>query len=378
MPSVLVCDENEGRRNLLAGALEKLEYEATRISTLRQAEGTTLAAVPDVLVLDQTWTAGSLLDTCQRVKSDPKVDINTRIVILSSDTSDEYLIACTKAGVDEVIAKPLDLNDFVTRTGVHAAKQFVPPPYDLAHAGGGSSKAQAAFFDTAVTELDPMWALPMFKELVGPERVTDEFARQLLGELQAAEVDVAGLDEWTVQQVVLTAFDHLIEDANIELQVDQNPAALEGELEEASDEGLSRLERVLDSQMRRLEAEVEEHIGVLDEESPLEEEAPLDERTGRLLVAPESIELVRGVLELAVDLFWDLGQPEAIDDPVLAGRSIELGQMSEEALEALPQLTPAVRRMLRERQGQLTPRKVVSTTISGQLRPKEEQRKIGW
>ena len=46
MPKLIVADENEGRRNLLANTLERAGYEVTRAGTLRQAEGTALATMP--------------------------------------------------------------------------------------------------------------------------------------------------------------------------------------------------------------------------------------------------------------------------------------------------------------------------------------------
>ena len=43
MGKVIVADENQGRRTLLATTLEREGFEVTRAGTLRQAEGTALA-----------------------------------------------------------------------------------------------------------------------------------------------------------------------------------------------------------------------------------------------------------------------------------------------------------------------------------------------
>ena len=37
MASIIIADENEGRRNLLANTFEREGYEVTRLSTLSQA-----------------------------------------------------------------------------------------------------------------------------------------------------------------------------------------------------------------------------------------------------------------------------------------------------------------------------------------------------
>ena len=55
MASIIVADEQEGRRNLLAGTLEREDYSVTRAGTLRQCEGTALATMPDVVLMDGEW-----------------------------------------------------------------------------------------------------------------------------------------------------------------------------------------------------------------------------------------------------------------------------------------------------------------------------------
>ena len=53
MAHVIVADGNEGRRSLLANTLEREGFQVTRASTLRQAVGTTVATVPEVLLLEE-------------------------------------------------------------------------------------------------------------------------------------------------------------------------------------------------------------------------------------------------------------------------------------------------------------------------------------
>ena len=52
---VIVADENEGRRSLLANTLEREGFDITRAATLRQAEGTALAIMPEVVLIDGEW-----------------------------------------------------------------------------------------------------------------------------------------------------------------------------------------------------------------------------------------------------------------------------------------------------------------------------------
>ena len=52
MGKVIVADENQGRRTLLASTLEREGFDVTRAGTLRQAEGTALAVMPEVVLLE--------------------------------------------------------------------------------------------------------------------------------------------------------------------------------------------------------------------------------------------------------------------------------------------------------------------------------------
>ena len=103
MPKLIVADENEGRRNLLAGTLERAGYDITRAGTLRQAEGTALATMPEIVLIDGEWNTGDAIDASQRLMSDPEFAFKCRIVILSRVSSEEYLISAARAGVNEVI-----------------------------------------------------------------------------------------------------------------------------------------------------------------------------------------------------------------------------------------------------------------------------------
>ena len=95
-----------GRRSLLANTLEREGFQVTRASTLRQAVGTTVATVPEVLLLEEAWPDGDPHDAAQSISSNPAVGTRTRIVLLSRDTSQEAMVSAARAGVAEVLANP--------------------------------------------------------------------------------------------------------------------------------------------------------------------------------------------------------------------------------------------------------------------------------
>ena len=56
--SIIIADENQGRRNLLANTFEREGYDVTRLGTLAQAQATAGAVLPDVLLMEGDWKEG--------------------------------------------------------------------------------------------------------------------------------------------------------------------------------------------------------------------------------------------------------------------------------------------------------------------------------
>ncbi len=128
MPHVIIADANEGRRALLASSIERDGFQVTRTSTLAQAEGTVRATVPEVLLLEEEWPDGNALDVAQALSSDPAVGARTRIVMLARSTAPEMMFAAARAGVAEVLGKPLDMGHLLQQLRAHAEKRMVAPP----------------------------------------------------------------------------------------------------------------------------------------------------------------------------------------------------------------------------------------------------------
>ena len=130
--------------------------------------------MPEVVLIDGEWKAGDAIDAAQRLMSDPEFAFKCRIIVLSRNSGQEYMISAAKAGIAEVITKPIDMNILIQQLNKHARKQFVPPPADVEgpNSGGGS-------FDVAMLMGDSTWALPMLKGLVGPEKINPGFIDEI-------------------------------------------------------------------------------------------------------------------------------------------------------------------------------------------------------
>ena len=326
MASIIVADEQEGRRNLLAGTLEREEYSVTRAGTLRQCEGTALATMPDVVLIDGEWKTGDAIDAASRLSSDPEFALKCRIVILSSNVGEEYLISAAKAGVSEVLAKPVDMNKLLVQLDKHAKKLFVEPPADI-RTGTGSG-----FFEVSVSPGDPSWSLPILQELLGEGAIDTAFVDDLVSRMDE-DIEI-GHD--VLERLLRMAFDDLILGAEVSVEIDEDMTDEEREvaISAAKAERRSRLIDAMESQADVIEGELDEQLERLLD--PPEEVAILTEFTGMVPVDPNTLRMTKLSLEIIRDLFWDMGVPVREHLGMYSTQLEDAQQMVVDCLEALP------------------------------------------
>ena len=299
MASIIVADEQEGRRNLLAGTLEREEYSVTRAGTLRQCEGTALATMPDVVLLDGEWKTGDAIDAASRLSSDPEFALKCRIVILSSNVGEEYLVSAAKAGVSEVLQKPVDMGRLLVQLDKHSKKLFVEPPAEI-RTGSGTG-----FFEVSVTPGDPSWSLPILKELLGDGAIDSAFVEDLVSRMDE-DIEI-GHD--VLERLLRLAFDDLILGAEVSVELDEDLSEEEREaaIADAKAERRSRLIDAMESQAEVIEGELDEQLERLMD--PPDKVAILTEFTGMVPVDPNTLRMTRLSMEIIRDLFWDMGIP---------------------------------------------------------------------
>ena len=327
MASIIVADEQEGRRNLLAGTLEREEYSVTRAGTLRQCEGTALATMPDVVLLDGEWKTGDAIDAASRLSSDPEFALKCRIVILSSNVGEEYLVSAAKAGVSEVMAKPVDMNRLLVQLDKHSKKLFVEPPAEI-RTGSGTG-----FFEVSVTPGDPSWSLPILKELLGDGAIDSAFVEDLVSRMDE-DIEI-GHD--VLERLLRLAFDDLILGAEVSVELDEDLSEEEREaaIADAKAERRSRLIDAMESQAEVIEGELDEQLERLMD--PPDEVAILTEFTGMVPVDPNTLRMTRLSMEIIRDLFWDMGIPVREHLGMYSTQLEDAQQMVVDCLEALPE-----------------------------------------
>jgi len=343
MAKVIVADENEGRRGLLANTLEREGFEITRAGTLRQAEGTALAIMPEVVLIDSEWKNGDAIDASQRLMSDPEFAFKCRIVILSRNTSKEYLVGAAQAGVAEVMGKPIDMTALVDQLHRHTRKQFVPPPAEV-NTGGG----KGGTFDVSMTMGDSKWALPMLKGLVGPEKIDSGFINEILGQMGEEGLEVNDeLDPSTMSAMLRLALNKLVGEADGQADGAQTGPSFSdlkrseslgksqanGPLAAMNQGFKSSMEDILEAQAQGLAQEVEEAMdGILDESPEL---ITIYQENMMTPIDPEVLKLTRLTTEFVSDLMWNLGRPGAVSDITLMTQVEDAAQMLQDVLESL-------------------------------------------
>ena len=360
MASIIIADENEGRRNLLANTFERQGYDVTRLSTLPQTQATASAVLPDVLLLEGDWGQGSVLDVCQSLAEQPRFRSATRTVILSRTTAPDFLSAAAMAGVAEVIRKPVDMNQLISQIGRHAAKQFVAPPADVSAATGGGGLAGQRF-DVGMTMNDSQWALPMLRRLVEAGNIDDAFVASIHEEMGAEAPD--GDERITAEAMttmVRLALNRLVgneeppndssghaDEVRVEAKAssggnvpsfsDLNKGAKLGDRAAPSlpkSGGGSSMEDILERQAEDIARQVETDMeGILSEEPDY---VSLLEEPDQVSIDPETLELTRLTAEVLCDLMNALKKPGALSDLTLLTQVEDASTLAADMLEALP------------------------------------------
>lgn len=353
--SIIIADENEGRRNLLANTFEREGFEVTRLSTLTQAEATAVAVRPDVLLMEGEWSQGSVLDSCQSMMAQPNFRNVTRVVVLSRTTAPDFLASAAGAGIAEVIGKPVDMNQLVAQVQRHAAKQFVPPPAEVGASTGAAFSGQR--FEVGMTMNDSQWALPMLRRLVESGNIDETFVASIRDELPMQERDEEGalMSSGTMAEMLRLALNRLVGMAPNEAGGPESlgpsqrpvPAAApsfndlnkgatlaEGATSSFSRGMKSSMEEILQRQADDIAAQVEREMdGILSEEPDF---VSLLEQSDRIPVDPETVTLTRLSTQLFLELMEALQRPGALSDLTLLTQIEDANRMAIDVLEALP------------------------------------------
>ena len=111
---ILIADDNEANRNILARRLESRGYNLIIASDGEQALAAARSMLPDLILLDIMMPKMDGLEVCRQLKTDKSLPF-IPIILVTALTDSKEIVAGLDAGGDEYVTKPIDQAALVAR-----------------------------------------------------------------------------------------------------------------------------------------------------------------------------------------------------------------------------------------------------------------------
>jgi adenylate cyclase len=113
-PRILIVDDNETNRCLLATRLGAEGYETTEAENGERALAVVREVAPDVILLDVMMPKIDGFEVCRRLKGDSTLGL-VPIIMVTARADSKDVVAGLNAGADEYLTKPIDHAALVAR-----------------------------------------------------------------------------------------------------------------------------------------------------------------------------------------------------------------------------------------------------------------------
>jgi class 3 adenylate cyclase/CheY-like chemotaxis protein len=113
-PRVLIVDDNENNRAILAARLTAQGYSTLEACDGLEALDAARRDAPDLILLDVTMPRMDGLEACRRLRSDPSLGF-VPIILVTARADSKDVVAGLEAGADEYLTKPVDQQALVAR-----------------------------------------------------------------------------------------------------------------------------------------------------------------------------------------------------------------------------------------------------------------------
>ncbi|MBV9290207.1 MAG: response regulator [Hyphomicrobiales bacterium] len=113
-PRILIVDDNENNRAILAARLGAQGYSATEACDGLEALEAVRGEAPDLVLLDVTMPRMDGLEACRRIKDDASLGL-VPVILVTARADSKDVIQGLEAGADEYLTKPVDQAALVAR-----------------------------------------------------------------------------------------------------------------------------------------------------------------------------------------------------------------------------------------------------------------------
>ena len=114
LPMVLVVDDVDVNRRLLATYLTEVECQVSEAADGPEAIASAMRQPPDLVLLDAQMPGMDGFEVCRRLKSAPATRL-TPVVMVTSLTATRDRVTALKAGADDFLSKPIERIELVAR-----------------------------------------------------------------------------------------------------------------------------------------------------------------------------------------------------------------------------------------------------------------------
>ncbi len=141
---VLVAEDNPVGQRVARLLLERLGHRAVVVGNGVEALEALRARRYDVLLTDLEMPELDGLETARRVRAELPLDAQPRIIAMTASALPEHREACTRAGMDDFVAKPVQVRELVGALA-RASRLRTPRPFDsIAAPTGGLVSATSS------------------------------------------------------------------------------------------------------------------------------------------------------------------------------------------------------------------------------------------
>ena len=114
MPRILIVEDDEDVRALIAHKLRRAGHEVSEAGDGEQGLAAARASAPDLMVLDWMMPKLTGIEVCAQIRADADLP-QPRILLLTAKSQDSDIALAMATGADAYLIKPFRANDLLER-----------------------------------------------------------------------------------------------------------------------------------------------------------------------------------------------------------------------------------------------------------------------
>ncbi|WEO78080.1 response regulator transcription factor [Cryobacterium sp. SO2] len=114
MPRILIVEDDEDVRALIAHKLRRAGHEVSEAGDGEEGLAAARASPPELMVLDWMMPKLTGIEVCAQIRADTTM-VQPRILLLTAKSQDSDIALAMQTGADSYLIKPFRANDLLER-----------------------------------------------------------------------------------------------------------------------------------------------------------------------------------------------------------------------------------------------------------------------